>query len=230
MGREVENVLLERGHLVIERIDAGESEKLTPSLLSRADVAVEFSAPSAACGNVEACLRAGLPVVCGTTGWNEQRKDMERLCRELGGTFMWSSNFSIGVNILFRVNTFLARLMNGFAAYNVSMSEIHHTGKKDSPSGTAVTLAESIIECIDRKSSWVNHETLYPESLGILSVREGDVAGIHEVKYESEADTLVLRHEAKSRRGFAEGAVLAAEFAVRHKGVLSMDDLLDNLK
>lgn len=230
MGHEIDKVLVERGHVVVETVDAGESEKLNPATLSRADVAIEFSTPAAAYENVAACLRASLPVVSGTTGWNDRRSDAEKLCKELGGTLLWSSNFSIGVNILFRVNKFLARLMNGFPQYDVSMCEVHHTRKKDSPSGTAVTLAEDIIENMERKSSWVNHETLYKESLGILSLREGDVPGIHEVKYDSPEDTILLRHEAKGRRGFALGAVLAAEFAVCRKGVLSMDDFLESLR
>lgn len=230
MGHDIERLLLERGHTVAGTIDAGEYERMRPTYLSRADVAIEFTTPSAAYGNVAACLRAGLPVVSGTTGWSERRREAEELCKELKGTFLWSSNFSIGVNIAFRVNRFLARLMNRFPQYGVSMCEIHHTGKKDSPSGTAVTLAEDVMENIERISSWVNHETLYPESLGIVSVRKGDVAGIHEVKYESGEDILMLRHEAKGRRGFALGAVIAAEFAVCHKGVLSMDDIFDDLK
>lgn len=229
MGREVEKVLVARGHEVIGRIDAGESEKLSRENLSHADAAIEFTTPSTAYENVAACLHAGLPVVCGTTGWNDRRSEAERLCRELGGTFLWSSNFSIGVNILFRVNKFLARLMNGFPEYNITMCEVHHTRKVDAPSGTAVTLAEDIVENIERKSSWVNHETLYPESLGIVSIREGDTAGIHKVKYESEADIITLRHEAKGRMGFALGAVMAAEFAVGRKGVLSMDDFFNSI-
>lgn len=230
MGHEIERVLLERGHTVIGTIDAGEGEKMCPEYLSHADVAIEFTTPTEAYGNVAACLRAGIPVVSGTTGWNARRGEAEELCKELKGTFLWASNFSIGVNIAFRVNRFLAQIMNRFPQYGISMCEIHHTGKKDSPSGTAVTLAEDIIENIDRLSSWVNHETLYPESLGIVSVRKGDAVGIHEVKYESGEDVLLLRHEAKGRRGFALGAVIAAEFAVCHKGVLSMDNIFDDLK
>lgn len=151
------------------------------------------------------------------------------LCEELDGTFFWSSNFSIGVNILFRVSEYLARIMDRFPEYAVSMREVHHTRKKDAPSGTAVTLAEGILRNIGRTEAWVNHETDCPSALGIVSVREGDVAGIHEVIYDSVADTITLCHEAKGRRGFAVGAVMAAEFAAGHKGVLTMDDMLGSI-
>ena len=153
----------------------------------------------------------------------------EKLCEELDGTFFWSSNFSIGVNILFRVSEYLARIMDRFPEYAVSMREVHHTRKKDAPSGTAVTLAEGILRNIGRTEAWVNHETDCPSALGIVSVREGDVAGIHEVIYDSVADTITLCHEAKGRRGFAVGAVMAAEFAAGHKGVLTMDDMLGSI-
>ena len=171
----------------------------------------------------------GVPVVCGTTGWNERREEAEKLCEELDGTFFWSSNFSIGVNILFRVSEYLARIMDRFPEYAVSMREVHHTRKKDAPSGTAVTLAEGILRNIGRTEAWVNHETDCPSALGIVSVREGDVAGIHEGIYDSVADTITLCHEAKGRRGFAVGAVMAAEFAAGHKGVLTMDDMLGSI-
>ena len=228
MGHEIERVLIDRGHTVLFTVDAGEEAKLATERLAQADVAIEFTTPATAFGNVETCLRAGVPVVCGTTGWNERREE-EKLCEELDGTFFWSSNFSIGVNILFRVSEYLARIMDRFPEYAVSMREVHHTRKKDAPSGTAVTLAEGILRNIGRTEAWVNHETDCPSALGIVSVREGDVAGIHEVIYDSVADTITLCHEAKGRRGFAVGAVMAAEFAAGHKGVLTMDDMLGSI-
>ena len=223
MGHEIERVLIDRGHTVLFTVDAGEEAKLATERLAQADVAIEFTTPATAFGNVETCLRAGVPVVCGTTGWNERREEAEKLCEELDGTFFWSSNFSIGVNILFRVSEYLARIMDRFPEYAVSMREVHHTRKKDAPSGTAVTLAEGILRNIGRTEAWVNHETDCPSALGIVSVREGDVAGIHEVIYDSVADTITLCH------GFAVGAVMAAEFAAGHKGVLTMDDMLGSI-
>lgn len=145
MGHEIERVLIDRGHTVLFTVDAGEEAKLATERLAQADVAIEFTTPATAFGNVETCLRAGVPVVCGTTGWNERREEAEKLCEELDGTFFWSSNFSIGVNILFRVSEYLARIMDRFPEYAVSMREVHHTRKKDAPSGTAVTLAEGIL-------------------------------------------------------------------------------------
>ena len=229
MGHEIERVLIDRGHTVLFTVDAGEEAKLATERLAQADVAIEFTTPATAFGNVETCLRAGVPVVCGKTGWNERREEAEKLCEELDGTFFWSSNFSIGVNILFRVSEYLARIMDRFPEYAVSMREVHHTRKKDAPSGTAVTLAEGILRNIGRTEAWVNHETDCPSALGIVSVREGEVAGIHEVIYVSVADAITLCHEAKGRRGFAVGAVMAAEFAAGHKGVLTMDDMLGSI-
>ena len=218
MGHEIERVLIDRGHTVLFTVDAGEEAKLATERLAQADVAIEFTTPATAFGNVETCLRAGVPVVCGTTGWNERREEAEKLCEELDGTFFWSSNFSIGVNILFRVSEYLARIMDRFPEYAVSMREVHHTRKKDAPSGTAVTLAEGILRNIGWTEAWVNHETDCPSALGIV-----------EVIYDSVADTITLCHEAKGRRGFAVGAVMAAEFAAGHKGVLTMDDMLGSI-
>ncbi len=227
MGREIEKILQERGHETVLVIDADNRDMLTADNLRKADAAIEFTTPSTARANVSACLQAGIPVVCGTTGWNDDLQSACEECDRLGGTFFWSSNFSIGVNIMFMVNRYLAHIMDRFPEYEVSMTEVHHTRKKDSPSGTAVTIAEGIIDNMERKSSWVNHAASSASEVAIESVREGDVPGIHEVRYESEADTLTIRHSAKGRRGFALGAVMAAEFAVTHKGVLCMDDMLD---
>lgn len=227
MGHEIEKILLERGHTISIIIDADNREMLNDENLRLVDVAIEFTSPLTAFDNVAACLMIGKPVVSGTTGWTDRLEEAQQICRAKNGTLLWSSNFSIGVNVAFLVNKYLAKLMNRFPEYTVSMREVHHTRKKDAPSGTAVTLAEGIIENIDRVSSWVNHETLSEDSLGIVSVREGDVPGIHEIEYESEADIITLCHSAKNRRGFAMGAVLAAEYAVCHKGVLTMSDIMN---
>lgn len=227
MGHEIEKILLERGHTISIIIDADNREMLNDENLRLVDVAIEFTSPLTAFDNVAACLMIGTPVVSGTTGWTDRLEEAQHICRTKNGTLLWSSNFSIGVNVVFLVNKYLAKLMSRFSEYTASMREVHHTRKKDAPSGTAVTLAEGIIENIDRISSWVNHETPGEDSLGIVSVREGDVPGIHEIEYESEADTITLCHSAKNRRGFALGAVLAAEYAVCHKGVLTMNDIMN---
>ena len=227
MGHEIEKILIERGHTITDIIDADNTENLS-SRLRKCDVAIEFTTPSSAYENVSACLNAGIPVVCGTTGWNNRRADAESLCRRLNGSFMWASNFSIGVNILFHINKLTARLMNNFPEYEVAISETHHTRKLDSPSGTAVTLAENIISALDRKSDWINSSAHDDHTISITSFREGDVAGIHEIVYDSPADSLSLRHVAKGRRGFALGAVIAAEFIAGRKGVFSFDDIFKN--
>ncbi len=224
MGREIESVLVERGHEVVAVIDEGGHIDL--KTLAGAQVAIEFTTPETAFRNVRSCLEMRAAVVCGTTGWQDRLPQARDLCLRLGGTFFYSSNFSIGVNVFFAVNEKLAELMNGFPQYDISMRETHHIHKKDAPSGTAVTLAEGIIGGVERKLSWVNHPTLEPEVLGIDSVREGEVCGVHEVKYESDTDSIEIIHSSKNRRGLALGAVLAAEYAIEHKGVLSMKDLL----
>lgn len=226
MGHEIEALLLKRGHEVPLKIDVSNHSDFNEENMSGIDAAIEFTSPHTAFGNVMDCLRWGVPVVCGSTGWNDRLEEARAYCREVGGTFFYASNFSVGVNVFFRINEYLARMMNGLPEYGVSMLEAHHSQKKDAPSGTAVTLAEGILENIGRKESWVNHETIDESTLGIVSLREGDVPGTHAVKYESPADTIEIIHTAKSRAGFALGAVLAAEYAAAHKGVLSMSDLL----
>lgn len=226
MGREIASVLRQRGHEVGLIVDAANTADLNEANMDGIDVAIEFTGPEGAFSTVMECLRLGVPVVSGSTGWNDGLPEAKQFCIERGGTLFHSPNFSIGVNIFFRLNEILARMMNDFPDYNVSITEVHHIHKKDSPSGTAVSLAEGILANLERKSSWVNHQTLEESSLGIASIREGEVPGIHEVAYESEADVLTIRHESKSRAGLALGAVLAAEFAARNPGVLSMGDLL----
>lgn len=226
MGREIEKMLIERGHEVALKIDIDNSSDLNEQNLKGIDVAIEFTSPATAYANVKKCLECGTAVVCGSTGWNDGVQELKEFCREKGGAFFYSSNYSVGMNVMFKLNKILATIMNSQSEYNVSMEETHHIHKLDSPSGTAVTLAEGIIEAVERKGSWVNQSTDKADEIGIVSYREGEVPGIHTVIYDSEADTLELKHSAKSRRGLVLGAVLAAEFVKGKQGVFSMDDML----
>lgn len=229
MGREIERIALQRGHRIPLIIDIDNSRDLCPEKLKGIDVAIEFTTPRTAYGNITACLEAGTPVVCGTTAWLERFEEVKRLCNEKNGAFFYASNYSIGVNVFFDINRRLARLMNRFGAYDVTLEETHHTQKKDAPSGTAITLAEGILENLDRKKSWVCGTTTEASELEITAVRRSVVPGIHTVTYESEADLITITHNAKSRQGFALGAVLAAEFLQGKKGVFSMDDLMKSV-
>lgn len=226
MGREIESLLLRRGHEVPLKIDADNRGDLNAENLRGIDVAIEFTTPHTAFENVMQCLKCNTPIVCGSTGWSDKIGEAKEYCQAHNGTFFYASNYSVGVNMFFRLNKELARMMNSFPEYGVSMREVHHVHKKDSPSGTAVTLAEGILENMERKSSWVNETSTNEDVLGIVSVREDAVPGTHEVRYESPSDVIDIVHTAKDRSGFVMGAVLAAEFAATHKGVLSMDDLL----
>ncbi len=226
MGREIEKVLIERGHEVTLKIDIDNSADLNEQNLKDIDVAIEFTSPATAYANVRKCLECGTAVVCGSTGWNDGVQELKEYCRANGGAFFYSSNYSVGMNVMFKLNKILAAIMNSQPEYNVSMEETHHIHKLDSPSGTAVTLAEGIMESVERKTSWVNQATDKADEIGIISYREGEVPGIHTVIYDSEADTLELKHSAKSRRGLVLGAVLAAEFLQGKQGVFSMDDML----
>lgn len=225
MGREIERIAIERGHSIVCRIDISNPQDIDSDSFKKADVAIEFTNPDSAFGNYMKCFSKGIPVVSGTTGWLEHMNEVKDACSK-GWTFFYSSNFSLGVNIFFAINKKLAEIMNEFPSYNVSMKEIHHTQKKDSPSGTAITLANDIIEQLDRKSLWVNCPEQNNDELSIISERIGQVPGYHEVKWDSEADTISISHNAKSRAGFALGAVLAAEFTQSRKGFLQMSDML----
>ena len=226
MGREIERILIERGHEVVLKIDADNANELNAENLARADVALEFTTPTTAEANIRRCLECGGAVVSGTTGWTEHLPEMERLCRERGGALFYASNFCLGVNLMFRLNRRLAEMMNPFGNYEVSISETHHIHKKDAPSGTAITLAEGVIESLDRKSGWTGGATADGAQIAVESIREGEVPGIHTVVYESEDDRLEIRHTIKNRRTLAMGAVVAAEFLCGRKGVYNMDDLL----
>lgn len=220
MGHEIEKVLIERGHEVALRIDVDNREELmTPEKMAGVDVAIEFTSPATAFGNITRCLEMGLPVLSGSTGWLERKAEVDALCKELGGAFFYSSNYSLGVNILFRLNRWLARVMAPMEQYGVKIEETHHIHKLDAPSGTAATLAEEMAVASEGRKVVAKED--------IISYREGEVAGIHTITYDSEEDTLVVSHSAKSRRGLALGAVLAAEWLVGKKGVFSMDDFLN---
>jgi 4-hydroxy-tetrahydrodipicolinate reductase len=227
MGKEIERIALDRGHEIVLIIDLNNPEDLTAENLKKADVVIEFTVPASAIKNYILCFEAGVPVVSGTTGWLDKRDDIHQACNAANGTFFHTTNFSLGVNIFFAVNKRLAQLMADRPEYKVEMKEIHHTQKLDAPSGTAITLAEGILDNIPTKKSWVNQSTENTDELGIISEREGQVPGTHIVNYDSEVDYIEITHCAKSRKGFAFGAVLAAEYSVGKKGILSMNDLLN---
>ena len=227
MGKEIEKIALDRGHEVVLKIDVTNPEDLTIENLQKADVAIEFTVPSSATANYRLCFDAGIPVVSGTTGWLEKLSEVHQLCREKNGTFFYASNFSLGVNIFFALNKKLAELLANRPEYKVEMKEIHHTQKLDAPSGTAITLAEGILANLPEKKSWVNRSTNESSELGIISEREGQVPGTHIINYDSAVDYIEITHCAKSRKGFAFGAVLAAEYSFGKKGILSMNDLLN---
>ena len=226
MGKIVEQIALNRGHEIVSIIDVDNLVDFNSEAFKSADVAIEFTVPQVALSNYKRAFEAGVPVVSGTTGWTEKLPEVKAEVEKNGYTFFWASNFSLGVNIFAAVNKYLARLMNDFPDYQVEMTEIHHTQKLDAPSGTAITLAEGIIENIDRKTSWTKEIAAMQEEVAIKSIREGQVPGIHTVIYESAVDTISITHDAKSREGFALGAVIAAEFTAGKKGFLGMADLL----
>ncbi len=226
MGKIIERFALERGHQISAKIginNAFERENLNPN---NTDVVIEFSSPHSAYDNLKFCMNAGLKTVSGTTGWLEQKNVIEELCIQNRAAFFYSSNYSIGVNLFFQLNKALAKLMKGQNQYQISTEEIHHTEKLDSPSGTAITIAEGIISNIDNKNKWVNQAIAAPNEVPIWSVREGKVPGTHLVKYISDVDEIEIKHTAKSREGFALGAVVCAEWLADKTGVYGMDQML----
>lgn len=228
MGHEIENIARERGHEIVSVIDMNEEKKFDSPEFKSADVAIEFTSPESALHNYRQAFAAGVPVVSGTTGWLTHLDEIKEACEKNGKTFFYASNFSLGVNLFFALNKYLAGLMNRYPDYDVRMEETHHIHKLDAPSGTAITLAEGILQNIDRKGGWAlgnDHPT--SDVLRIDAFREGEVPGIHSVVYESEADTIRITHDAKNRKGFALGAVLAAEFTKGKQGFLTMEDMLD---
>ena len=226
MGKTIEEIALQRGHSVVLKIDIDTLESFTKENLQRCDVAIEFTGPHSAKENILKCFDAGIPVVSGSTGWLESWNEVENYCNKKNGSLLYASNFSVGVNIFFEVNKKLAQLMKQQTGYEISLEEIHHTQKKDAPSGTAITLAEQIMQEISRKKNWVNNESKNPEELSIISKREDPAPGTHSIKYSSAVDDIEIIHTAHSRQGFALGAVLAAEFLYGKKGVFKMKDVL----
>ena len=226
MGHEIEKIALQRGHEIVCTIDINENDKFSSPEFKSADVAIEFTSPDSALQNYRNAFAANIPVVSGTTGWLEHLGEIKQACETDGKTFFYTSNFSLGVNIFFALNNYLAKIMNQFPDYDVRMEETHHIHKLDAPSGTAITLAEGILDNLDRKKSWLLNETKNENELQIKAFREGEAPGLHTVIYESEADSIRITHDAKSRKGFALGAVLAAEFTKDKKGFLGMKDML----
>ena len=226
MGHTIEKIALRRNHEVVLKINDENLDDLTEQNIRKADVAIEFTNPDSAVENILFCLKNSVPVVCGTTGWLHQLKLVEDKCKEFNGAFLYASNYSVGVNIFFEINKKLAALMNAHPAYDAAIEEIHHTHKKDAPSGTGITLAEQVIEALDKKNKWVNEPAQDVNQLSIISKRIDEVPGTHSVKYSSLIDDIEITHTAHSRDGFAEGAVLAAEFIKGKKGILSMKDVL----
>ncbi|HAR19574.1 MAG TPA: 4-hydroxy-tetrahydrodipicolinate reductase [Cytophagales bacterium] len=226
MGKEIEKIAISRHHEVVQRIDETNTYLLKEIIPGAADVAIEFTQPDAAFENIKVCLERNLPVVSGTTGWLERKKEVEALVNKHKGTFFYASNFSVGVNLFFHFNKFIAKMMNGFSEYDVEMEEIHHIYKKDAPSGTAITTAEGILQHLDRKKNWALNETKSKNELRIIDRRIAAVPGTHTVTYHSPVDSIELRHTAYSREGFATGAVLAAEFVQGKKGIFGMNDML----
>ena len=229
MGHIIEQIAIQRGHTIVATIDMGNLDDFRSDAFRSADVAIEFTMPSVAFDNYLQCFAAGIPVVSGTTGWTYRLEEIRKICEEEDKTFFYASNFSIGVFIFSAVNRFLAKMMNNFPAYDVNLKEIHHIHKVDAPSGTAITLAGDIIDEIGRKSAWhlaCEESSFNPDELIITALREDEIPGTHEVRYDSAADVITIRHEAKNRDGFALGAVLAAEFTAGKKGFLGMKDML----
>jgi 4-hydroxy-tetrahydrodipicolinate reductase len=223
MGKTIEAIALSRGHQIAGKIDVGDTLN---DYKAPVDVAIEFTQPQSVVSNLKVCMDKGIPVVCGTTGWVNQQQEVENYCKEKNGTLLYSSNFSLGVNIFFKLNEYLARVMNRYPQYEVAIDETHHTQKKDAPSGTAISLANGIFKNLNRKKEWVLDSTENPEALAIKSFRVDPAPGTHVVKYKSVIDDIELTHTAHSREGFALGAVLVAEWLVGKKGVFTMDDFL----
>ena len=228
MGKSIESIAVERGHEVVLKINADNLEDLTQENLSVADVAIEISAPEHVLSNIGISLKIGTPIVVGTTGWYDQQEAVYKQVKEFNGTFLAASNFSVGVNIFFEINRRLAELMANQNIYTAAIEEIHHTEKLDSPSGTAITLADGIIQQMGSYSSWENNPSEKKEVLEIVSFREPNIPGTHEITYDSNIDQISIKHEAKNRKGFALGAVLAAEFIQAKKGIFTMKDVLKN--
>ena len=225
MGKEIEAIALQRNHTVVLKITEENINSINEKDLKKADVAIEFSTPDAVINNIKNCFNANLPIVVGTTGWYTNFEEIEKICSQKNGSLFHATNFSLGVNLFFKLNSYLAELMNKYTDYDVSMEEIHHIHKLDKPSGTAITLANQIIDKINRKKKWSIDEQS-SETLYIKDVREGEVPGTHIIKYKSNIDDVEIMHKAHNRKGFALGAVIAAEFLQNKKGIYTMNDII----
>lgn len=228
MGKAIEKIALSRGHEIVCKIDIDNQDDMDSPLFASADVAIEFTTPATAVANYKRAFAQGVPVVSGSTGWLESMLEIKAMCDRGEATFFWTSNFSLGVNIFFAINRYLAAMMSGFPQYHPSMTEIHHIHKLDHPSGTAITLAEGIIAKDNLIKSWSEDDDA-ADVLRIDHVREGEVPGTHIIKWDSEVDTITIEHCAKSREGFALGAVIAAEWTAGKSGFLTMDQLMHGL-
>lgn len=226
MGKAIEEIAVAKGHEIVLKIDMDNQHEFNAENLSKADVAIEFTGPHSAVDNLKKLFDAGIAVVSGSTGWLERWDEVKTYCESKNGSFIYASNYSIGVNLFFELNTYLARLMSNHPSYEVTLEEIHHTQKKDAPSGTAITIAEQVMEHIKNKKQWVNDETGKKEDLLITSKRIDPAPGTHSVKYHSEIDDIEIIHTAHNRKGFAGGAVAAAEFLAGKKGIYTMKDVL----
>lgn len=226
MGMAIEEIALGRSHQIVLKINIDNLDDNTIEHIQQADVAIEFTGPESAYENVIRCMDAGVPVICGSTGWLHRFEEAKQYCKEKKGALLYASNFSVGVNIFFALNKVLASLLAPYPEYDVDITEIHHTQKRDAPSGTAITLAEQILEKINRKKKWINQQSNDPADLLILSERIDPAPGIHRIHYHSDIDDIEIIHTAHNRKGFATGAVLAAEFVQGKKGIFSMADVL----
>ncbi|MBC7745723.1 MAG: 4-hydroxy-tetrahydrodipicolinate reductase [Flavobacterium sp.] len=234
MGRAIEQIAINRGHKIVLRIDADNQEDLTPENIKTADAAIDFSTPASVINNINLCFEAGIPLIVGTTGWYNQLSSVKLKCEESNNSLLYASNFSLGVNVFFHINKVLASIMNRYSQYEVQVEEIHHTQKLDSPSGTAITIADDIVNRLDRKSGWINERIedegqiiIKPEQLLIESHRIEEVPGTHTVIYSSEIDEIELKHTANNRTGFAIGAVLAAEWLQDRKGFYNINEMFN---
>ncbi|MCG8311003.1 MAG: 4-hydroxy-tetrahydrodipicolinate reductase [Cytophagales bacterium] len=226
MGKAIEEIAEDRGHTISHKININNTQALKFIDPKEVDVAIEFSQPGAAYENISYCLENNVPVVSGTTGWLDKKDEIDQLCMEKNGSFFYASNFSLGVNLFFKLSELLAQMMDQQPSYDPQIQEIHHTEKLDSPSGTAITLAEELIKNHSSKTEWINEPSEQENVLPIISKREPNVPGTHTISYTSDVDEIEIKHTAKSRTGFALGAVLVAEWILDKKGVLSMKDFM----
>lgn len=225
MGKEIETIAIKRNHNIILKINKSNCDSVSDEDLKKADAIIEFSTPHTVIDNLKKYLNTQVPVVVGTTGWYTNFEEIKEFCLKKNGALFHATNFSVGVNLFFKVNTYLADIMNKYENYDVSLEEIHHIHKLDKPSGTAITLAEQIIKKLDRKKSWsINEKNI--ETLFINDIRDGEVPGTHIIKYHSEIDDIEIMHKAHNRKGFAVGAIIAAEFMLNKKGIYTMNDLI----